>query len=137
MGSSYFCAIPAHHKPVAGKPGRPGGIPGSRPPGGLVGWLVGWWDELLRIKVWKQDDPRNGQVLVKCIYVYMYRYYIIYIYMYAERVGKHCVQRLMALILKRWLTEGLLFLPKYIMQLSQIMNHLRMQRYSSWWFQPI
>lgn len=26
---------------MAGKPGRPGGIPGSRPPGGLVGWLVG------------------------------------------------------------------------------------------------
>ena len=67
---------------------------------------------MLRSEFWKQDDPRNGQVPVRCIYLYICTN-LYHIYIYAERVGKHCVQRLMALILKRWLAEGLLFIPKY------------------------
>ena len=34
---------------------------------------------MLRSEFWKQDDPRNGQVPVRCIYIYMYKS-ISYIY---------------------------------------------------------
>ena len=36
---------------------------------------------MLRSEFWKQDDPRNGQVPVRCIYIYMCtNLYHIYIY---------------------------------------------------------